>query len=272
MTSPRYSATRGPWRFFVPTALSVLLHVYLLAQAAPALPRPPAEVTPVDLFLGPAAERPAPPALSNPAIEEPAGLAATVTGSEARSGSRRARSRSKAADHAPPELRVPAPAPEPDLNDRPPRPAALPAAELEIVAAPARGSPVASPEPGSTAEQAAGDSRKAIAPLYHQPPGAERSGAMPQPAGAGVGASFDFWAPPVFEEELARATETIGRAEAEHQREVTTDYGHGVICNAAQGWFVCAHDDIDRCNRQHDGNCRYAKPKERYQLEIDHMF
>jgi len=87
-----------------------------------------------------------------------------------------------------------------------------------------------------------------------------------------MGVSFDFWSPPVFEEEMARATETIGRAEAEHQRAKTTDLGHGVICNEGNGWFVCAHDAIERCNRDHDGNCRYAKPVERYQFEIDHIF
>jgi len=268
MLSSRTSAARRLRRFLAPVTMSVLLHVFFVLQAAPALQEPAVESVPIDVFLEPAAvptgdrngpsTSPVRPAVqrglgSRPLVEPPARprRAPSPASRETRSPIGTQRS---GEPHAFPQ-----------------QPSEIPAAELELLP-PAP--PSAEPRgPASLSESVRPqESKPAVAPLYHQPPGAEKSGSMPPPAGTGAGFSFDFWSPPVFEEEMARATEKIGRAEAEHQRRKTTDLGHGVICNEGNGWFVCAHDDIGRCNRDHDGNCRYAEPLERYQLEVDHTF
>lgn len=252
MPSSRTSAARRLRRFFAPASLSVLLHVFFALQAAPALPDVPAEPAPIDIYLTPLiapldAPVSTPRVVSQPTI--PVG--------------REPKPRRKEG--------VPTTAAS-AIFALPPWPAGLGPLELTLVPrdpgeragppAPSRGAdghPPIEPDPP-------------IAPLLPALPGQERSGNEPRPSGAGAGFTFDFWSPPVFEEEMARAAETIGRAEAEFQREKTTDLGHGVICNTGNGWFVCADDDIARCNRDHDGNCRYAKTEERYQLEIDHIF
>jgi hypothetical protein len=269
MLSTRTSAARRLRRFLAPVSLSVLLHVFVVLQAAPAPPGEPGEPAPIDVYLTPAPERePAADESPNPHPRSaiPVGVAPPrVTSSPAES-------------RAPPGvLEQPrAPATDPgrgpsrERHDHPPGPAELEPVELQLMPAPP--SSVSAPEARASYEPLPDEPKPKIAPVYHHVPGVERPASMPPPAAPGVGASFDFWSPPVFEEEMARATETIGRAEEEHQRRKNTDLGHGVICNAGNGWFVCAYDDIERCNRDHDGNCRYAEPVERYQLETDHLF
>jgi len=262
MTGPATSAVRLLRRFAVPASLSVLLHVFAVLQAAPALPGEPAPPAPLDVYLSPSPDRDRAPAAEHTDPVRPSD--AIPIGRPARE------------QHPPTTTRArvgPAPT---AATERVDPVGGDPGGPIELVLPPA---PVASepagppaPDPRLRDSAPPPDPDPAIAPLYHQPPGQERSGKMPPPAAPGVGFSFDFWSPPVFEEEMARAAEAIGRAEAEHQRVKTTDLGHGVICNTGRGWFVCADDDIERCNTDHDGSCRYARPEERYQLEIDYVF
>jgi len=86
-------------------------------------------------------------------------------------------------------------------------------------------------------------------------------------AGPSVGGSFDFWAPPDFHEEMARAEEAIAARENALEGQGRKDLGHGIICNTGGSWFVCGPGGIEECNARHDGMCRYAKASERMELE-----
>ena len=88
--------------------------------------------------------------------------------------------------------------------------------------------------------------------------------------GGGIG--FDFWAPPDFNEEMAKARLKVGAANEKAQTEKTTDLGQGVICNTEGFWFICRQEGIDACNSAHNDLCRYAKAAERKELELPVIF
>ncbi len=88
--------------------------------------------------------------------------------------------------------------------------------------------------------------------------------------GGGIG--FDFWAPPDFNEEMAKARLKVGAANENAKTEKTTDLGQGVICNTEGFWFICRQEGIDACNSAHNYLCRYAKAAERKELELPVIF
>ncbi len=88
--------------------------------------------------------------------------------------------------------------------------------------------------------------------------------------GSGVG--FDFWSPPNFEEEMAKARKKVEKTERDFQATKNTNHGHGVICNTDGAWFICTHGKIDACNEAHRNLCRYAKREERLELEQTIVF
>ncbi len=83
--------------------------------------------------------------------------------------------------------------------------------------------------------------------------------------GGGIG--FDFYSPPDFNKEMAKAREKVRVDEENHRLEKFTNPGHGVICNTKGYWFICKKKDIEACNAAHDNMCRYAKKKERETLD-----
>jgi hypothetical protein len=262
MRSRRTNAARGLRRFFAPTILSVLLHASFLTQGFPLFAPVIAEQPPLDVILVP------PPNASGWSGEqpvEPEPIAEPTMPPDPPCETRAARRPRRASDEAE-TTTTSAPIPSPgravEQCDQPPRPLTGPAALHASTVRHRQTNDRVSPplvEPGT-------------GPQPIPPAGSEAASVGGSAAGAGAGFTFDFWSPPVFEREMARATEKIGRAEAAFQREKTTDLGHGVICNETGHWFVCEHDDIARCNEQHDGKCRYAKPKEEYELSRDQFF
>jgi hypothetical protein len=233
-------------RFGVPGALSVLIHAVVVAQRlAPGAPEgvdsPPIQVSlrSAETAPRPVAEAPAPP----PPVAPP----------------RRPHRRSapqRPTSTPPTEPTVPRSPARPPTHDHPPRGAFQGAKATAPSAIRGRHSTVPSPATPPSA-------REPVVEPLNLPEGA---GANAGAAPAGAGFSFDFWSPPDFNREIARAERAIGEAERAHQREKTTDLGHGVICNTDGHWFLCGHDDIDACNAAHDRMCRYAKPAERWLL------
>ena len=103
---------------------------------------------------------------------------------------------------------------------------------------------------------------------HRRPPPDSRS----TPLGGGAGFSFPTWNPPDFNREMERAERVIGEANQRFEERKNTDLGLGVICNTDGRWFFCEHDDIARCNREHDDLCHFADEKERRELTEDRFF
>ncbi len=84
--------------------------------------------------------------------------------------------------------------------------------------------------------------------------------------------TFDFWAPPDFNEEMAKAEAKLGPENERAQEQKTADLGHGVICNTEGHWFICNEEGIAACNDAHNDLCRYAKVTERMDLKRPVIF
>ena len=63
-----------------------------------------------------------------------------------------------------------------------------------------------------------------------------------------TGFGFDFWSPPDFRKEMAKAEKKMEAAQREFQEIKKTNWGHGIICNTEGFWFICKQEEIDACN------------------------
>ncbi|MCP4674277.1 MAG: hypothetical protein GY854_01920 [Deltaproteobacteria bacterium] len=95
---------------------------------------------------------------------------------------------------------------------------------------------------------------------------------IPAPLEGGAGGSFDFYSPPNFKEEIAKAEKKVAKEEGDFQYHKNTDHGHGIICNKNGRWFVCKLDSMRSCNRKHGGMCRFAKENDKDTLTSDVFF
>jgi len=255
MKTLRSAAAAWLGRFGVPGILSLLIHTVVVVQRLPQEVPEPVEEIPLTVDL-----RRAPPA-HLPPVARPRSEIPRPPESPERPPPRRLPGRPRAQRSAPAD---PAPLPQPESSAVPELP---PEREIGAIL---RGAAVATaprgehrkPQAAPRSEVEAPPTEPDAVPL-HLP---ESSTAGGPPGSGGAGFSFDFWSPPDFRKEMARANREIGAREREHQRTIATDHGHGVICNTDGAWFLCSHDDIERCNSEHDGMCRYAKPKERWFL------
>jgi hypothetical protein len=86
------------------------------------------------------------------------------------------------------------------------------------------------------------------------------------------GIGFNFYSPPDFNQEMARAREKVRVDGENHRLEKFTNPGHGVICNTEGSWFLCKKKAIDACNAAHDNMCRYATKEERDAIDQTVVF
>ena len=86
------------------------------------------------------------------------------------------------------------------------------------------------------------------------------------------GPTFDFWSPDDFNEEIGRAQAAFDKEYAEFEKWKNTDLGHGVICNTDGEWFVCSLGTIEACNSMYDNLCRFARGKEKAQIQAASIF
>jgi hypothetical protein len=107
----------------------------------------------------------------------------------------------------------------------------------------------------------------------HSPAETRRNLGIPDPgSGGGVGGSFDFYSPPDFKEEIAKAEKIRAKREGDFQYLKNTDLGHGVVCNMEGRWIICDLGDISKCNAKYKDLCRYAREKERKILGEEIVF
>lgn len=267
----------GSKRIYVPLGISVMVHLvalsYLSVLEIPEEPPPPS--TEISLRQ----EEP-PPAKPPPAPPPPEPVPPPIPPAADRARKTR---RGTGSDEANlpaskgavgPDSSAPTSGPPTGFSDEgPPRPAGLPRIPSIFDSRPGEQE---TEGPAIEREVRRPQEKKPVDPIYGQPdsiapgtPDPPANGGSSLATGdgrAGGGIGFDFWAPPVFAEEIAKAESKILPAEETLQQEKTADLGHGVICNTEGFWFICAHESINACNAAHEDMCRFAKWTDRRDL------